>query len=81
MALFIEVEVAASVAADAELVKKLAEVCPVNIFAAADDGKLKIVDKNLDECTLCELCLHAAPPESVRVKRLYGNGGVLQRAA
>ncbi len=79
MALFIEVEVAAPVAANPELVKKLAEVCPVNIFAADSQGALQIVEKNLDECTLCELCLNATPPGSVKVKKLYGDKGVLER--
>lgn len=78
MALFIAVEVDKAAAANAEIVKKLVEVCPVNIFAAADD-KLQIVEKNLDECTLCELCLNAAPPGTVRVKKLYGEGAVLTR--
>jgi len=81
MALFIEVEVTAAAAADAEIVKKLVEVCPVNIFAHADSGALQIVEKNLDECTLCELCLNAAPPRTVRVKRLYGDKSVLERSA
>ena len=70
MALFIAVEVADSVRKDAELVKKLVEVCPVNIFAQQQDGTLRIVDENLDECTLCELCLQAFPGK-VTVKKLY----------
>lgn len=78
-ALFINVEVDAAVAKDAAAVKKLVEVCPVNIFAQADGGALQIVEKNLDECTLCELCLEAAPAGSVRVKKLYGEGEVLAR--
>ena len=79
--MFIEVEVDKTAAADAEIVKKLVEVCPVNIFASAADAKLQIVEKNLDECTLCELCLNAAPPGSVRVKKLYGEREVLARRA
>jgi NAD-dependent dihydropyrimidine dehydrogenase PreA subunit len=81
MALFIEVEVAPAVAADAAAVKQLVEVCPVNIFARADDGALQIVEKHLDECTLCELCLTAAPPGTVKVKKLYGEREVLVRRA
>ena len=79
MALFINVEVDQAVAKDAAAVKKLVEVCPVNIFAEADEGVLAIVEKNLDECTLCELCLEAAPAGAVRVKKLYGEGEVLTR--
>jgi NAD-dependent dihydropyrimidine dehydrogenase PreA subunit len=79
MALFIEVEVAPDVAKNPDVVKKLVEVCPVNIFAQGSDGALQIVEKNLDECTLCELCLEPAPPGKVRVKRLYGDKAVLER--
>ncbi|HLY38134.1 MAG TPA: hypothetical protein VKU61_08865 [Candidatus Binatia bacterium] len=69
--MFIDVEVDAKVAADAALAKKLTEVCPVNIFAQADGGALRIVEENLDECTLCDLCIKAAPPGTVRVVKLY----------
>ena len=67
---FIEVEVDDSVAADAELAKKLEEVCPVDIFAACDSG-VQIVEQNLDECVLCNLCVDAAPEGTVRVVKLY----------
>ena len=69
--MFIDVEVDARVAADAALAKKLTEVCPVNIFAQEKDGHLRIVEENLDECTLCDLCLKAAPAGTVRVVKLY----------
>ena len=69
-AVFIEVEVDASIATDPELGRKLAEVCPVDIFAT-DDGHVAIVRSNLDEGVLCELCLDAAPDGTVRVKKLY----------
>jgi NAD-dependent dihydropyrimidine dehydrogenase PreA subunit len=67
---FIDVEVDASVAADAELARKLEEVCPVDIFAATDSG-VEIVEGNLDECVLCYLCVDAAPEGAVRVVKLY----------
>jgi NAD-dependent dihydropyrimidine dehydrogenase PreA subunit len=76
--LFIDVEVEPSVAEDAELAAKLAEVCPVDIFAAKE-GKLEVVEKNLDECVLCELCVEAAPPGGVRVLKLYEDGAALER--
>jgi NAD-dependent dihydropyrimidine dehydrogenase PreA subunit len=69
-ALFIGVEVAESVAGDPELAAKLAEVCPVDIFEARD-GRIRIVEENLDECVLCELCLGAAPPGTVIIHKLY----------
>jgi NAD-dependent dihydropyrimidine dehydrogenase PreA subunit len=67
---FIDVEVDASVDADAALAAKLEEVCPVDIFKATDSG-VEIVEGNLDECVLCNLCVDAAPEGSVRVVKLY----------
>ena len=69
--MFIDVRVAEAVAKDAELAKKLEEVCPVNIFARGDDGSLEIVEENLDECVLCDLCIQAAPAGTVEVLKLY----------
>ena len=80
-ALFIAVEVDDALAADAELAAKLTEVCPVDIFAQQDDGSLRIVDENLDECVLCGLCLAAAPEGAVKLIKLYDDGALLQRAA
>ncbi len=68
--MFIGVEVDPKTAADAAMAKKLTEVCPVNIFAVKPDGALRIVDENLDECTLCDLCVQAAPGK-VKVVKLY----------
>jgi NAD-dependent dihydropyrimidine dehydrogenase PreA subunit len=70
-AIFIDVEVDDAVARDAEMARKLTEVCPVDIFAQADDGTLQIVEENLDECVLCYLCTDAAPDGTVRVIKLY----------
>jgi NAD-dependent dihydropyrimidine dehydrogenase PreA subunit len=70
--LFIDVQVSAH-AVDAALAKKLAEACPVDIFEASASG-VRIVEANLDECTLCDLCIQAAPPGAVRVVKLYEKG-------
>ena len=77
-AMFIRVALGPSAASDRDLAQKLAEVCPVNIFAQAPDGTATIIDENLDECVLCELCVQAAPPRAVRVVKLY-DGTVLER--
>jgi NAD-dependent dihydropyrimidine dehydrogenase PreA subunit len=67
---FIDVEVDAAVAGDATLAAKLEEVCPVDIFKGSDAG-VQIVEENLDECVLCNLCVDAAPDGTVRVVKLY----------
>ena len=77
---FIGVEVDDSVAGDAELARKLAEACPVDIYAASDGG-VEIAADNLDECVLCGLCLDASPPGTVKVLKLYDGGAVLEPAA
>jgi NAD-dependent dihydropyrimidine dehydrogenase PreA subunit len=70
--MFIDVKVADTVANDPALAKKLADVCPVNIFAV-EDGRLRIVEPNLDECTLCDLCIQAAPAGTVQIVKLYAD--------
>ena len=69
--LFIDVVVDEKTASDAALVGKLVEVCPVNIFEQTASGALRIVDENLDECVLCDLCTQAVPGGGVQVIRLY----------
>jgi NAD-dependent dihydropyrimidine dehydrogenase PreA subunit len=76
---FIGVEVDDAVAGDVDLAKKLAEACPVDIYAAGDAG-VGIVDENLDECVLCGLCLDASPPGTVRVIKLYDGEALLEPA-
>ena len=68
--MFINVEVDESAAADTALAARLAEVCPVDIFAD-HGGRVQVVAENLDECVLCELCINAAPEGAVRVIKLY----------
>ena len=67
---FIDVEVDDSIAGDTALAAKLEEVCPVDIFKDAG-GQVEIVERNLDECVLCRLCIEAAPAGTVHVKKLY----------
>ena len=69
-ATFIGIEVDDAVAGDAELAKKLEEVCPVSIFAGSG-GNVDIVESNIDECILCELCIQASPGGTVKVHKLY----------
>ena len=75
---FIDVEISDAVRGDAELAKKLEEACPVDIYADAA-GCTEIVEKNLDECILCEMCVRIAPPGELRVIKLYDDGAALER--
>ena len=75
--IFIDVEVADEVRDDPACAQKLTDACPVDIYAN-EDGRVKVVEENLDECILCELCVQAAPPGGVRVLKLYDDG-VLER--
>jgi NAD-dependent dihydropyrimidine dehydrogenase PreA subunit len=70
-AIFIGVSVDDAVSHDVELAAKLTEVCPVDIYAQNEDGTLRVVEDNLDECVLCELCINASPPGTVKVLKLY----------
>ena len=70
MAMFIRVDIDEAVQQDADLCKQLVEVCPVDIFALEHSGRVTTVEDNLDECTLCDLCIGAAG-DRVRVVRLY----------
>jgi NAD-dependent dihydropyrimidine dehydrogenase PreA subunit len=76
---FIDVEVAGDISGDAEIAKKLEDACPVDIYAARD-GRVEVVEENLDECVLCELCIAAAPAGKVRVLKLY-DGTALERTS
>jgi NAD-dependent dihydropyrimidine dehydrogenase PreA subunit len=74
--LFIDVEVEDQIRDQADIAQKLEDACPVDIFKNAG-GHVEIVEQNLDECVLCELCINAAPKGTVRVKKLYDDS-VLQ---
>jgi NAD-dependent dihydropyrimidine dehydrogenase PreA subunit len=67
---FIDVEIEDEIRDDPELARKLEEACPVDIFAARNE-RVEVVEENLDECVLCELCVRAAPPGKLRVRKLY----------
>ena len=71
--MFIRVEVDEPTASDANAAKQLAGVCPVDIYAD-EGGRVSLVEKNLDECILCGLCL---PLGAVRVIKLYDNDALL----
>lgn len=69
---FIGIEVDDAIVGDAAIAAKLTEVCPVDIYGDAN-GKVEIVEGNIDECVLCRLCIDATSPEQVKVLKLYDN--------
>ena len=75
--IFIAVEVSDQAASDATLAAKLAEACPVDIFAQAENGTLELVERNLDECVLCGLCMTAAPDAGLKIIKLYDGEAAL----
>jgi NAD-dependent dihydropyrimidine dehydrogenase PreA subunit len=75
--LFIGIEVGEAVASDPAVAAKLAEVCPVDIYASGEGGRLDLVEENIDECVLCRLCLDAAPAGTVKVLKLYDGAAAL----
>ncbi len=78
-ATFIGIEVSDGAASDTALAAKLEEVCPVDIYARGEGGTLRVVEENVDECVLCELCIRTAPPRTLRVLKLY-DGSALERS-
>lgn len=72
MAMFIRVDVDGSIVEETPgLAAKLVEVCPVKIFKlGATPNSVEVVEANVDECTLCDLCMQASP-KGVRVVKLY----------
>jgi NAD-dependent dihydropyrimidine dehydrogenase PreA subunit len=72
MAMFIRVDVNGSVVQKTSgLAQKLIESCPVKIFkAGAAENTVAVVEDNVDECTLCDLCMQASP-DGVKIVKLY----------
>lgn len=72
MGMFIRVDVDNGVVEKTTgLADKLVEVCPVKIFRlGSTTNTVEVVEDNVDECTLCDLCMQASP-EGVRIVKLY----------
>lgn len=71
MGMFIEVQINQEACTSAKgSCKVCVESCPVDIFALKD-GYAVVVDNNVDECTLCNLCLDKCPAHAVTLTKLY----------
>ena len=75
---FIDVEVDDSIARRRRAGARSSRRSARSTSSPPTNGKVEIVEENLDECVLCELCLEAAPDGTVVVKKLY-DGTELKR--
>jgi len=61
-----------------ELRGKLVSLCPVDIFRLEGE-RLTARPEQVDECTLCELCLDAAPAGALTIRKNYVNESLVSR--
>ena len=81
--IFIGIEVDdEALAGESGLAHHLDTVCPVDIYKDIGGGGLEIVEKHVDECVLCKLCLDLSQldvdDDAVRVIKLYDGGVALE---
>jgi NAD-dependent dihydropyrimidine dehydrogenase PreA subunit len=79
MGMFIQIEVNDR-AMSAPLCALVGTVCPVEIFAV-EGGRLLVRPEQVDECTLCELCLDAAPTGAITISRTYSDKKLVSRGS
>lgn len=70
MSIFIKVEINTDGCEGIKACGKCVQVCPVNIFEKKDNSP-RVVEKNEDECTLCNLCIEACKPGVITIHKLY----------
>lgn len=72
---FLEITVNAD-AIVSDVSAEIARLCPVDIFTVTEN-RLVVRAENVDECTLCELCLRAvpasAPAGAITIRKRYSD--------
>jgi len=63
-----------------ELRQRLVSVCPVDIFKT-EDQLVAACPEQVDECTLCELCLDIAPAGALTIRKLYSDQHLVSRGS
>jgi NAD-dependent dihydropyrimidine dehydrogenase PreA subunit len=58
--------------------EQIVSLCPVEIFEISD-RRLRLQPEREDECTLCELCLNAAPAGSLTIRKNYKDEVLVSR--
>ena len=72
MALFIEVTIDKAACASQPACRECVQSCPVDILEREPGERVALViDENVDECILCDLCVVRCPVEAVTVTKLY----------
>jgi NAD-dependent dihydropyrimidine dehydrogenase PreA subunit len=74
---FIRIEVAEE-QLPPDIARQLVSLCPVDIFALRGE-RFVVRPEQEDECTLCELCLDAAPVGVVSIQKLYADERLVSR--
>jgi len=69
-AIFIGIEVADDVAG------VRVDVDGTGLLELGRHRRVELVERNIDECILCDMCVAAAPPGAVAVHRLYDTEAV-----
>ncbi len=72
MALFIEVSIDEVACASRPDCRECVQSCPVDILEREPGERVaRVIDENVDECILCDLCVVRCPVEAVTVTKLY----------
>ena len=72
MALFIEVTIDEAACASQPACRECVQSCPVDILEREPGERVaRVIDENVDECILCDLCVVRCPVEAVTVTKLY----------
>jgi NAD-dependent dihydropyrimidine dehydrogenase PreA subunit len=61
-----------------ERARRLVSACPVDIFAI-EGGQPVVRPGEVDECTLCELCLDVAPKGALVIRTRYKDQQLVSR--
>ncbi len=72
MALFIQVTIDEGACASKPACRECVQSCPVDILEREPGERVaRVIDENVDECILCDLCVERCPVEAVTVTKLY----------
>ena len=61
-----------------EQARLLVSACPVDIYAF-ESGQPVVRPNEVDECTLCELCLDVAPAGTIVIQKRYKDQQLVSR--